>query len=233
MKSFRIGGKLVETRLLMRHTDGSWAGYTYEWDDAQAGATRVEGGKVRRLTGQSWLYPSGEECLLCHTAAAGHSLGLELAQQNGDLTYPSTGRTANQLATLEAIGMVSLPDVPANLPALPDPLGAAPLEARARAYLHSNCSQCHRTGGWTPVNLDLRYDTSLASTRTCDTLPQAGDLGLSGARVIAPGRPERSILLQRMKRLDLRRMPPVGSLIVDEAGVDLVSAWIRALTTCP
>ncbi|MCE7903844.1 MAG: hypothetical protein DYH20_14695, partial [Gammaproteobacteria bacterium PRO9] len=45
LKSFRVGNQLVETRLLMRHTDGVWAGYTYEWNDAQTAATRVIGGK--------------------------------------------------------------------------------------------------------------------------------------------------------------------------------------------
>jgi hypothetical protein len=29
IKSFKVAGKLVETRLLTRHIDGEWAGYTY------------------------------------------------------------------------------------------------------------------------------------------------------------------------------------------------------------
>ena len=44
VKSFRLGGQLIETRLLMRHPDTGWAGYTYEWNDAQTTATRVNGG---------------------------------------------------------------------------------------------------------------------------------------------------------------------------------------------
>src|SRR6185503_18956361 len=32
MKHFRLGGQLIETRLFMRHPDGDWAGYTYEWN---------------------------------------------------------------------------------------------------------------------------------------------------------------------------------------------------------
>ncbi len=45
MKNFRLqSGQLFETRLLMRHPDGEWAGYTYQWNGAQTEATRVVGG---------------------------------------------------------------------------------------------------------------------------------------------------------------------------------------------
>ncbi|MBI5068060.1 MAG: PQQ-dependent sugar dehydrogenase [Deltaproteobacteria bacterium] len=232
MKSFRVGGALVETRLLMRHPDGVWAGYTYRWDAAQTGATRVVGGQVRPLAAQTWLYPTEQQCLQCHTAAAGRSLGPEVGQLNGDLTYAATGRTANQLATLEAVGLVSLPGPPATLASYPDPLGSAALAERARAYLHANCSQCHRPGGTAPTDLDLRLSAALAATNACDAAPQRGDLGLAGARVVSPGHPERSVLLERMKRLDGQRMPPVGSLVVDQAGVELLGAWIAALAGC-
>ncbi|MFO0585575.1 MAG: PQQ-dependent sugar dehydrogenase [Anaeromyxobacter sp.] len=233
MKSFKVGGKLVETRLMMRHPDGVWAGYTYRWNDAQTAATRVIGGQVRALTAQTWLYPTEQQCLQCHTAAAGRSLGPEIGQLNGDLTYPATGRTANQLATLEAIGVLSLPGLPATLAAYPDPLGpASTLELRARAYLHSNCSQCHRPGSTAPSNMDLRFQTALSAMNACGAAPQRGDLGIAGAKLIAPGHPEQSILIQRMKALDAVRMPPVGSLVVDQSGVDVLSAWITGLTAC-
>ena len=35
VKNFTLGGNLVETRLFMRHNNGSWAGYTYEWNAQQ------------------------------------------------------------------------------------------------------------------------------------------------------------------------------------------------------
>jgi len=233
VKQFRLGGKKIETRLLMRHTDGSWAGYSYEWNDAETAATKVVGGKAKAIGQQTWAYPSEQQCLQCHTAAAGRSLGLELPQQNGNLTYPSTGRTANQLATLEHIGILTLPAPPANLPAYPSPFGPAPLEQRARAYLHSNCSHCHQPGGPTPVTLDFRYGTSLAGTGACGTNPSLGNLGLANAKLIAPGAPGSSVVLERMKRLDSHRMPPIGRLVVDQQGVQVVTDWIQGLTGCP
>ncbi len=71
----------------MRHNDGNWAGYTYQWNSAGTDATRVIGGKTESIEGQVWNFPSEAQCLLCHTAAAGRSLGLEIAQLNGSLLY--------------------------------------------------------------------------------------------------------------------------------------------------
>ena len=236
MQHFRLNNQLVETRLLMRHPDGDWAGYTYEWN-AQLDATLVPAGKTVRLgsPAQDWIFPSGNDCLTCHTAAAGRSLGLEAAQLNRDFTYASTGRTANQLRTLDAITMFTTPlGDPALQPSMPDPLDAsAPLAQRARAYLHTNCANCHRTGGPTPSSIDLRFTTLLSSTNACGVSPTSGDLGIgAAARIIAPGSAANSVLVARMNRRDATAMPPLASAIVDAQGVALVQQWINSLTTC-
>jgi uncharacterized repeat protein (TIGR03806 family) len=235
MKSFRRQDRLIETRLFMRHPDGVWGGYTYAWNDAQTEATRVTGGALIDVAGRSWLFPSEVECMQCHTAAAGQSLGLEIAQLNGDLLYPQTGRTANQLQTLDAIDLLVPPLAadPAELPALPDPFGDAALALRARAYLHTNCAGCHRPGGPTPSGMDLRYEVSLGATATCDVATITGsDLGVAEARLLSPGDPGRSLIWLRMGRRDVHAMPPIGSLEVDEDGLALVSAWIAGLDSC-
>jgi uncharacterized repeat protein (TIGR03806 family) len=235
MKTFELAGRPVETRLLMRHPDGIWAGYTWEWNDAGTAATRVTGGKRKSVAGQEWIFPSEGECLQCHTQVAGFSLGLETAQLNGNFTYPSTGRTANQLATLAGIGVFTtpLPAPVASLPRLPDPHAAGvPVGERARAWLDTNCAQCHRPGGPTPVSLDLRYATALGATATCDLPPQAGDLGIADARLVAPGSAGRSVLPARAARRDANGMPPLGSALVDTAGVAVLDAWINSLTGC-
>ena len=236
MKTMELAGKPVETRLLMRHPDGGWAGYTYEWDSAGTKATRVRGGKTKFISGQDWIYPSEGQCQQCHTTAAGFSLGAETGQLNGNQLYATTGRLANQLETLSYIGLV-LPAIsnPASLPVLPAPTDAAgSLDQRARAYLHVNCANCHRPNGPTGVSMDLRYAVplNLASTNTCDVPPQAGDLGIANARLIAPGSASRSILLQRLLRRDALGMPPLGSSLPDAAGAQLISNWIAQLPGC-
>lgn len=235
LKSFRLNNALIETRLFMRHPDGVWAGYTYEWDAAQTTATRVIGGKTRQVAGQTWIYPSEGECLQCHTSAAGFSLGPEIGQLNGPLLYAATGRTANQLETLDHIGLFStgLPGAPSGLPALADPAnGGATLSERARAYLHTNCAQCHRPSGPTPSSMDLRATTALSAMGACNATPQSGSLGIANARLIAPGDAARSVLVARMNRRDANGMPPVGSSLVDSSGVTLLNAWINSLASC-
>jgi len=233
-KDFRIGSTLVETRLFMRHTNGTWAGYTYEWNAGATDATRVVGGRTVTVAGQTWIFPSEAQCLNCHTAAAGHVLGLETAQQNGNFSYPQTGRTANQIVTLNAIQTLSPPitAAPSTLPALPDPFGTAPLAERARAYLHTNCSQCHRPSGPAPGALDFRYTTSLAGTNACNADPQQGSLGIGDARIIAAGEAQRSVLVARMNTRNADAMPPVASASIDTQGVQLMTQWINGLTAC-
>ena len=237
VKNFRIGTQPVETRLFMRHGNGEWAGYTYEWNAQGTDATRVIGGKTVQVAGQSWLFPSEAQCLVCHTAAAGRSLGLEQSQLNGSLTYAATGRTANQLDTLNAISTLTpaLTLPAAQLPAMPDPFGTAgTLAQRARAYLHTNCSNCHRPGGGTPVNMDLRYGTPLASTNACEVVP-ARSLGIANARLIAVGGTDpaaRSLLVARPSRTDADAMPPLLPRTADAAGVALLASWVNSLASC-
>jgi uncharacterized repeat protein (TIGR03806 family) len=230
VKHFRLGSQLVETRLFMRHPDGVWAGYTYQWNQAETDATRVTGGATVTIGNQDWIFPSEAQCMQCHTQAAGFSLGLETAQLNGDHSYPQTGRTANQITTLNGVNVLS-PQVGPNPPAYADPADtSASLDARARAYLHTNCANCHRPQGPTPVGIDLRHDTVLANTGACDVVPSGSDLGIADARIIAPGDGARSVLLARMGVRDADAMPPLASNLPDTDGVALIGAWIDSLT---
>jgi len=236
VKNFLLNNNLIETRHLMRHPDGVWAGYTYEWDALQTEATRVVGGKTVDIAGQDWVFPSEAQCDQCHSGVAGHALGPETAQLNKDFTYPSTGRTDNQLETLDHVMMFASPlaGTPDTLPALADPMDTnADLDDRARAYLHTNCAGCHRPLGGTPVDIDLRYYTPLQNTGTCDATPQAGMVGIMDARIIAPGDAARSTLVARTNRRgDFVAMPPVGSNAVDTEGVALLTEWVNELTSC-
>ncbi|MBX3212660.1 MAG: PQQ-dependent sugar dehydrogenase [Labilithrix sp.] len=227
VKTFTVLGKRVETRLFVRYDDGGWAGYSYEWADDQSDAFLLTEGKTKELPGGgAWYFPSRSECFACHTPSAGFTLGLEARQ----LHRQDGGDVLDWFA-----GVLAAPIARDAFPPLAaaDTEGAS-VEARARGYLHANCSACHREGsGAGAATLDLRIDRALHETRTCGVAPQAGDLGVAESKIVAPGDPGRSTLALRMRALDESRMPPLATRIVDEAGAAAVEAWIRELGDCP
>lgn len=237
MKEFSTNGTPFETRLLVRHDDGGWAGYTYEWNDELTNASLVSAAGLDKLIdGQlDWTYPSRAQCLECHSAVSGRSLGPETAQLNGSAFYPQTGLTANQLETLDHIGLFAggLIEDPANLPALGAVDDASQsIEHRARSYLHANCAMCHRPEGPGEGPMDFRYQIALKDMSACEADAQNGDLGVAGAKIIVPGDASRSVVSLRMHALGTERMPPLGTRLVDDNGTSVVDAWINSLTAC-
>jgi len=241
VKNFELNGRRIETRLLARHADGTWGGYSYEWNDTETDASLVLAGKVIDKEGQSYIFPSSTDCFICHTTVAGTALGPETQQLNKLLTYPSTGINANQLATLENIGMFTAPldDIPDNLSVLTDPadFSASP-HNRARAYLYTNCAQCHQQNGPTNVTLDFHISTADNDMNICNQSP-THQIG-STLAIMAPGDAIASSMILRMNCRDGLsgcnsgdEMPPLGSSLVDTQGVNTVSSWINSLGSCP
>ena len=232
IKTFEFDGIPHETRLFMRHPNGNWAGYSYEWNEDGSDAQLLEGVKLADVgEGAQWTYPGPSQCASCHTEAAGFTLGAEVAQLNGDHFYPATGRSANQLETWTAIGLFG-EDPPAD-PELEPALAAyedleASLDDRARSYLHANCSGCHRPDEPSPVAIDLHYLTPFADTELCrvDGEPPMEDL-------VKPWEPSsNSPLSQRIHATSSIRMPPIGSQQVDPVGGALIDDWIAQITAC-
>ncbi len=231
VKTFRVGGKLVETRLMVRHDDGEWAGYSYEWNDAQTDAVLLPAGKVKPVGSQVWTFPSRSQCLGCHTDVAGRTLGLESGQLNRTMPYPQTGRTANQLVTLSGIGVFEYPLIgtPANWPRLPTPTGTAdPVDQRARSYLHANCAMCHQPGGPGRGPEDFRFSTPIDQMGALYVFPTQSSFGIPDARLLYPGRPQQSIISYRMHTTDEGRMPPIGRSLMDVQGVGVIDSWITS-----
>lgn len=233
VKVFRLGGRPVETRLLVRHDDGDWGGYSYQWNDEGTDATLLpdERKVVVALGLQAWTFPSRRDCLTCHTEAAGRTLGLELAQLGGETTYRATHRRSRQIDTLEHVGLID-PGGP-RPPSLPSPgAPSVPAESRVRSYFHANCSHCHRPAGPARGTLDLRFSSSLAASGLCAP-PQVSDLGIPDARIVAPGNPSRSLAYVRLRAYDGSRMPPLATSSLDVDAALLLERWINGLSTCP
>ena len=237
----------VETQIL--HFDGvNWHGYAYQWNAEQTDATLVDSAGTNRAyqiadaqapgghRGQTWHFHSRAECLRCHNPWAGPPLAFNFPELNKDHRYSSAvggevnSRNDNQIRTLSHIGMLdkSLFDEPALK--LADPRAAnADLQERARSWLHVNCAHCHRFGAGGSVAAFFNYDQKLEESRTVNFAPSQGMFGISGAHVITPGDPLRSVLYYRISSLGPARMPRIGSRRVSEAGLDLIYDWIKQM----
>jgi mono/diheme cytochrome c family protein len=220
-----------------------WLGYTYVWNAEQTDAVLLDAaGEDRTYTiqdvaapggarQQTWHFPSRSECALCHTMAAKYALGVNTLQMNRDFDH-GDGHPANQLEKLSQWGVFTrpLPAPPAELPHLARPEDRkAPLEDRARAYLHANCSHCHRLWGGGLADFSLPADVPLAKTGIINTAVTRGDHGISGAKIVVPGDAAHSMLLHRMELTGLGRMPHVASHKLDDEGIALIREWISTL----
>lgn len=239
--------KRLETRLLHFQQfpgtsevgDQYWRGYTYVWNDEQTDAELLKAdGLDKKLpikvgdktVEQNYRFPSRAECALCHTNAAKFALGVSTMQMNRDHDYG--GVVANQLATLDHIGLFEKPisAKPEELPKLTNYNDeSAPIDVRARAYLHSNCAHCHVKWGGGNAEFKLVSTLPLAELGIAGVKPGHGAFQIDDAKILAPGQPEKSVLLHRMQLRTLGRMPHIGSREVHDSAVQLVEQWIKEL----
>lgn len=245
----------IETRLLLKE-QGEWVGYSYAWNNEQTDATLVQkagadqsfaiehaDGTERRF---DWHYPSRTECMVCHSRAANFVLGLSTPQLNRDHVYldADTGetRTDNQLRVLGHLGLIRLPKstskesdfLAADFDRLADPYDPSQsLEDRVRSYLHSNCAQCHVGAGGGNSQMLLSFGTTLDKAQLIDETPLHDRFGIEEAKLVAPGQPDKSILLHRLNRRGRGQMPQLGTKLIDAGAVTLITDWIRVLKQQP
>nr|MDH4443773.1 PQQ-dependent sugar dehydrogenase [Akkermansiaceae bacterium] len=231
----------LETRFLVIDREGGSYGVTYRWradgSDADLLTTRAsqdytiataDGG----TRSQTWPFPSRLDCTQCHNSNSKHVLGAKTYQLNRDLLYPVTGRTDNQLRALAHVGLLSGGLFSeAQIPEYPRARGLnetdASLEIRARSYLDSNCSHCHRPGG-VRARFDARFTTPLAEQNLINGMPGANINGPND-RYIRPRDLTHSLTYERANRVGQLQMPPLAKNVVDTAAMEVIAAWINNL----
>jgi hypothetical protein len=234
----------LETRLLVRDIDGAVYGVTYKWrpDNSDAdllSSSLSEAILITNSSGvstQTWYYPSPADCLTCHTPVANYVLGVNTRQLNGNLTYPATGNTDNQLRTLNRLGLfypaINEASIPNYLQLSSLTNTGASLEARARSYLEANCVQCHQPGGTGPT-FDARFDTPPVNQHITN-YPATFSLGLDHACIVKAQDIWRSVLLDRINTTNNTiQMPPLARNLIDTNAVQVLTAWINSLPGTP
>ena len=242
-KEFSFQGRPAETRYMERLADGSWLYATYRWgeDGAVLAPARGVASAVRLGGGSTHDLPSTGDCEACHAAGRTPVLGFSALQLSPDRDplAPHAERPAPDsfdLPSAVRAGMVRR--LPRALLASPPRIDATtPVERAALGYLHGNCGGCHDLRGeLASVGLDLtarvlpRPATGAVATAV-DVPSRYQPPGVEGSLLrIAPGVPGRSALLHRLSsRSPVDQMPPIGTHLVDEDGVRLITDWIAGL----
>ncbi|MBN8615714.1 MAG: hypothetical protein J0L92_34280 [Deltaproteobacteria bacterium] len=230
--------RIVETRLLERR-DGRWLPYVYLWDETASDATSTRiGARVpvtfTDLDGEertfSYRVPSVTQCGNCHGGRDDiEILGPRVEQLDRDHDYGSGPE--NQLEHLVSMGWLAA--MPTGSRTFVDPADeTAPIDARARSYLHANCAHCHRDGGAADQSgLWLDIDETGESRLGFCKIPAAAGRGTGGRSVdIWPGDPDRSILMFRVESDEPGiKMPELPAVLVHDEGVEVLRAWIASL----
>lgn len=226
---------LIETRILI-HKQTGWAAYPYVWNADRTEAFYAPIGARSSVSTTdpagdpltiAYAVPNQNQCKTCHQAGRA-IMPIGPKARNLDHVGPYG---APQLADWEARGLVAgVPVSVEAVPALADGMGS--VESRARAYLDINCAHCHKPdGSASNSGLWLSWTEDEPTHLGIGKHPTAAGRGSGQHRlVIEEGEPDASILLYRMASSEPGvAMPELGRTQIDDAGVELIRAWIASI----
>jgi mono/diheme cytochrome c family protein len=241
-KEFSFNGRKVETRFIWRASDDRWIFASYAWNEEQTDAVLApaEGipGVVEVAPGRRHSLPAIGECAACHGTTRPGPLGFNALQL-------STDRDPNAihgeplapgmitLATLSDEGRLSpaRPELVANPPRIE---ASSPATRSVLGYFAANCGTCHnRNGDTTFDGPSLKHsdvldgDDVAAKLLGYATTWQVPGQPPGASRMLSAGAPDASAMLARMRsRRPSSQMPPLGTVLRDEAAIAAVEKWI-------
>lgn len=246
-KEFRYG-RAIETRYIERRADGAWRFASYVWNDAGTDAELAPAEGIQHLTSLTapdgfYAVPARTDCLACHEGGATPVLGFSALQLSPDRDPLSVhaeqpGVDDVNLNKLVARGLIR------NLPQqlidhAPRIEARSAVERAAFGYLHANCGHCHNASG--PLGaLDMVLAQSAMSSG--DGVEQllhyvlnvGSEFRPQGRTLmrVTPGDQDASVMAIRIRSRNLiEQMPPLGTRLVDDEGVSLITRWINELST--
>lgn len=244
-KEFSFAGRKVETRLMWRASSSRWVFASYRWNPEQTDAVLAhelgEPGVAAVAPGRSHGIPAVADCLVCHGEKRPTALGfsaLQLSPDRDPLAIHGETVSADMVTLTTLMAERRLSPDPAALAAAPPRIRTANPETRAAlGYLAANCGGCHNGRGEiaalgpTLVTRDLVADgdavaRALVGQKTKWQVPGRPD---GTSMLIDPDSPEQSAILVRMRsRQPSSQMPPLGTVLRDQAALDHLTRWVAS-----
>jgi len=255
-KEFAWGGRKVETRMIWKAAENDWVFATYLWAEDQSDATLAPERGIANVVeigrGKRHSIPATEDCHACHQSSPSIVLGFNALQLSDDRDPLAPHAEplppgALTLRTLTKAGRLypPRPDLASVPPRIRE---SDPVARAAIGYLSANCGGCHNDRGpLARLGLVLQHDAAQDGAQSVPapeparvtSVDAAGRYSVPGipvdsSRIVAPGAPDRSALLQRMRsRRPSSQMPPLGTVIPDSEAAELVRRWIESLNATP
>lgn len=226
IKTFKLEGRLIETRVLLHRPEG-WVALPYQWNAGQTDAKLVLAGArldLKTPAGEaiSYAIPNKNQCKECH--ASGNDV-VPIGPKARNLS-------ALWLADFAKTGRLDrAPKLARRIP-LWEARAKVPVADAARGYLDVNCAHCHNpAGAASNSGLYLGWEVTDRTMLGIGKRPVAAGRGSGGLEFgIVPGKPEQSILYHRMSSLEGGvSMPELGRASLDRDGLSIVHAWITGL----
>ncbi len=220
----------IETQIL--HFDGAtWSGYTYRWraDGSDADLVSVDGDRaIVQIDDEplDWRFHARAECGRCHTVRSGVALGFQPEQLARIMAGDAD---VDPVSALKALKLVDDDFDHAIQVKAPVADATSDLDSHARDWLHINCAHCHRQAAGGSAAIRLNQEQKLEDMALVDEKPIRGELGIPAARLVMPGTPWRSVLVNRIARTGAGHMPIIGPQVVDTRGFLTLWNWIASM----
>ena len=230
-----LGKRLMETRLLLRKSDG-WDAVSYAWNETQDEAFIKKAGKTilndwidfnGKNRSVRYRVPNKNQCKECH---AKNDLITPIGPKarNLDKVFDYPNESINQLTKWMKVEYIDKIDVELNVPVNWEDEHLS-LDARVKSYLDINCGHCHSsTGNANSTGLYLDLTENRPVHRGIFKKPVATGRGSGGHQYsISPGNSEESIMLYRMISVDPGvMMPESGRSLSHNEAINMIREWI-------
>jgi cytochrome c553 len=247
-KEFRFDGRPVETRFLWRASADRWVFASYAWNADATDALLAPAAGIANVAAVSETkrhsIPAVSDCRACHGDRRIEPLGFNALQLSSDRDpealhgEPLTDRMWT-VRSLVAEGRLRTAD---NTPVAGDiRISGNPATRAVLGYLSTNCGSCHRAGAdIVLLGTSLKHSDVLDGKRTLARMldhrtrwqvPGAAD---GESRLLDRHHPDTSALLTRMRsRRPSSQMPPIGTVLPDQAAIEAIGGWIASSSVHP